>query len=440
MTRATILQIGDIHYSKFARASSFVDDKDHFGAPAGIATAFATPIPALVARAIENELEHSTEALVAVCGDLAEGGDLDDFDNAIKYLQACLSVGDDISPDRVHVVPGNHDVDLNDEMKFVDLGRERFRVLQTRANAAGSSIIVTDFHRETSHVHETGSVYLHSVNSALANGAPRTIEMLGIVDPLASLIRTIDSSNLLGDAAALSAALEASNPGFAIQESLDMPVIPPEILADIQSSVANIASGLVVVIAHHGFLPQATPRFGPYTEMINGGQVRRRLLQLGRPLLYLHGHIHEDSVEVIRGSGVGPNSSDWPVVTISAPLLREGFNRIDIEYARDGRVLGLILQRIRVVMGTGSIVRMPAERISIGARRTIDFRYRKFFVDVMSAYGMSGADLIRLGEQSQTPMTKDEVEDIVTEAVWAGILESASDEREPFETREYLFR
>lgn len=326
-------------------------------------------------------------------------------------------------------------------MKFVDLSPGRFSKLQERIDRVGGKMTVTIDHRQTSHAFGPAGLFIHSVNTALANGAPRMIATVGITDPVSLALKPTDSLGVLTDPVALSSNIEAmTSPEFVIQEALDMPMMTPASIQLVQSAAGTAPAGLVTLVAHHGPLPQATPRLGPYTEMINGGQVRRRLLQMNRPVLYLHGHIHEDVVEMVRGSGVAPQATSWPVIIIAAPLLSEGFNRIDVEFASDGRVLGLILQRIRVDARVGSIVRVAPERISIGARKTIDSRYRKFFIRVVSAHGVSGEDLVRIGAESDPVISPAEVEEVVSEAVWAGILETSSDDREPFSSREFLFR
>lgn len=438
--RATILQLGDVHFPKFVQAETNVDVKDEFSTPGGLANKFTTPVTVLVARALEQELVRDPNLVVATCGDLTDRGDLDSFVGAVEYLEEALGVGTLLATDRMHLVPGNHDVDLEGVMPFVDFGSERFEKLQERLVAAGRPTIVTTSHRYTAPVLASGSLFLHSVNTARGNGAPRLIAEFALEDLVSQLLDPMDSDGILRDAAVLAAKAAGVGPTVVVQESLDMPLIDPEDLDHVQAQAVTSLAGLLVLTGHHGFLPQSTPRFGPYTEMVNGGQVRRRLTQLGRPVLYLHGHIHEDSLEIVRAGQAGDTGVGWPVISIAAPLLQAGFNRVEVEFARDGRVLGLLIHRLRVDQGAGTVVAGPPQRVAIGARKHIDVKHREFFIEVIQSKGMSGEDLINLGAKPAHDMSADEVEDVVTEAVWSGVLESSSDSRDPFEWREFLFR
>ena len=66
---------------------------------------------------------------------------------------------------------------------------------------------------------------------------------------------------------------------------------------------------LSVIVAHHNLLPQRLPRLAPYTELVNGGALRASLGELGKPVLYLHGHIHEDPIEILRSPGGAPSAA-----------------------------------------------------------------------------------------------------------------------------------
>ncbi len=46
-------------------------------------------------------------------------------------------------------------------------------------------------------------------------------------------------------------------------------------------------------------------RIAPYTEVVNGGNVRRRLTNCGKPVVYLHGHIHDDPGPARTLGGLG---------------------------------------------------------------------------------------------------------------------------------------
>lgn len=441
VARSTILQLGDVHYANFVKQWSDVDDKDKGKAqsPAGLRDYLTRPIPNVVAAAIEREIRLAPDCAVVLCGDLADRGDLNQFQSAAKYLSDAVGVDSVVPSARVHLVPGNHDVDLETEMPFVDLSPARFLVLQGRLDAAGTPIKVTTELRHGLYGTADGAVSIHSLNSTKANGAPRLFAPIALADPVADLLKSVDSGDILTDSKKLVATLSA-DAKLVVQEALDIPMLDPVSLDQIQSWSDGNPTELLVIAAHHGFLPQAIPRLGPYTEMVNGGQVRRRLLQLNRPVIYLHGHIHEDVVEVIRGTGSPRGSSGPPLVTIAAPMLSDGFNRLDIEFGSGGYPLGVVLQRIRADRHTGSVARSPVEMIPLSARRSIAAKHRDFFAKFMDLHGTSGADLIDIGAKMPDPLPPGVVEDVIVEACWSGVIERASHVWSNFEDQEFTFR
>jgi hypothetical protein len=434
--RMSLLQLGDVHFPLFSSQWTDVDNKDN-GETANLPGHFSKPISSLIASAISAEMKRAKPAAIIVCGDLTDRGQLNGFDQAADYLAKAIGGS---AFDDVHLLPGNHDVDLADQMPFVDLTSDRFEVLQSRLSAMGSPFRITKDSRETSHTSGTSTLFVTSLNTAKANGAPRLFPNITIKDPVAELLRGVDPDNLLTNSKKLFAHVSGSDPAISLQEVLDIPMIDPSDLDSVCTRGGEMKSGLFVVAAHHGFLPQATPRFGPYTEMVNGGQVRRRLLALDRPVLYLHGHIHQDSLEVIRGSGSTAGVAGPPLVSIAAPLLEDGFNRLDVEFTAEGRVLGILLYRLRVDRGTGGLIKAAPERIPIGARRTVPVHLRSFFTEMMSNWAASGEDFVRVGSSPEFALTAPQVEAAVVEAAWSGLIEPRSDPRDSFLEQEYTFR
>ncbi|TFD36288.1 hypothetical protein E3T34_01040 [Cryobacterium sp. TMT1-62] len=435
----SLLQIGDVHYPTFMGQWTSVDNKDK-GTTGGIPGHFSKPIASIIAREISKEVSSGAIAAIVICGDLTDRGDLGGFDQATEYLETAIGVGETIPPESVHLLPGNHDVDLADEMAFTDLTSKRFDVLESRLLLEKSVLSLTKDFRISTHASGNALITVGSLNSTKANGAPRLFPSITVDDPVAELLRSVDPHGILTDSKSLVAKVTVTSPSMSIQEILDIPMIDPNDLDEIEDSSSSNQSGLMVVAAHHGFLPQATPRFGPYTEMINGGQVRRRLLALSRPVLYLHGHIHEESLETIRGSGSNAGVDGPPIVAIAAPLLSEGFNRIVVEFGAHGRVLGLLLYRIRVDRGTGGLVSSVPIRIPLAARKTIPVHLRAFFSTLMEYRASSGGDLIRLGAEARFSLSADEVETATVEAAWSGLIELDSDPADSFVEQEYSFR
>jgi len=118
----------------------------------------------------------------------------------------------------------------------------------------------------------------------------------------------------------------------------DTPAISDDAITNlVQTLDREGPSQIAIVVAHHNILPQRVGRLAPYTELVNSGSMRSSLLETGRPILYLHGHIHDDPVEVISNSG-GDS-----LVCISAPEAASGFNVIEIVFTRSEMPLTCVL-------------------------------------------------------------------------------------------------
>jgi hypothetical protein len=103
----------------------------------------------------------------------------------------------------------------------------------------------------------------------------------------------------------------------------------------LQGAESGAGTDLLMVCAHHNLLPQRLTRLAPYTELVNSGAIRGSLIELQRPVVYLHGHIHEDPVEVLLQPG------SYPLVCISAPEASQGFNLLETLYTKDGIPLSI---------------------------------------------------------------------------------------------------
>ncbi len=438
MHRISIIQIGDVHFEHFIDRETDVDDKDVLASPGNVGTALRKSVPTLIAQALQEQVDAAKPVLVAICGDLANRGDLDQFSKAARFLSDALGPG---GVEVAHLVPGNHDVDLSEDMAFVDLESDRFAHLQDLMDAAGLKFVVTTNSRRTlSHAGEA-KVAVLSVNTALANGAPRLLSELNMPDPIAEELRQADRQGLLTNSGALASRIADQQPLLTLQEVLDIPMIDPESLDYFDQLCGEVdQTHLPVMIAHHGFLPQHTPRLGPYTEMINGGQVRRRLLDLQRPVLYLHGHIHRDVVEIIHGPGGGDKADRPPLISVAAPQLGEGFNRIDLEFMTGGQLLGISISRFRVndMSGTVALSGSP-ERVSFVNRYRFPDVAHKLLVSLVESKIGSGYDILTKAKSLGVNLSGLEIEDLVMSFCWQGHFRALGSSSLSFLSQEFRF-
>lgn len=331
-----LLQIGDVHYPDWDKVQVPVDVKDRALASSIRESVSIHPIQ-LVLRELAYRLHRQRYDLVAVMGDLTSRGDINKYEQVLAQLSALLDVKRlNKSRKRVVLVPGNHDIDrtvaLNDgiDAKFskiseaaVSFGWPKFPI------------------RELSRIDIDNCVTAFLLNTCLGCGEKRLLPEVvrdAIVESVSKAINNT-SDNASGE--------------FALDEyyeQLDTPALDEAAVRRLNTDLRGLnKSHLPILIAHHNLLPQREPRFAPYSELLNGGQIRRALTQTDRPILYLHGHIHDDPIEIINDASY-PSSK---LISISAPALEAGFNEIIVYITADGRPCGCRVKPFRLNQAAG---------------------------------------------------------------------------------------
>jgi hypothetical protein len=325
----TFVQIGDVHYPDAVK-ETLADIKDTGFPPAIAELARLRPL-VYVARKLTSVIESSPNA-VLLTGDLTTFGDPGGYRDCIKYLNDLINFRR-VSSDGLHVVPGNHDVNRSKVDPKGDL-KPKFAEFSDAWTAIGFPILAVDTVRKTpitlSKTSASGAT-VFSLNSSLGCGEKRYPEEIR------------DKMDKWLDAYASTAPKDKA---FALLgETLDTPAFDVDQIDGLCQSIGSLESNTVpIVVSHHNILPQALPRIAVYTELINAGIVRSRLSHLQRPILYCHGHIHDNPVEVVSEPGY-PGSR---LVCIAAPTFSTGFNTISIEFASRGAPLGCIVNSFRI--------------------------------------------------------------------------------------------
>ncbi|MCC4296628.1 metallophosphoesterase family protein [Aurantimonas coralicida] len=315
LPRLRILQIGDVHLPSGINAQPFVDVKD-VTFPSGLTSIIATSPLKRVFKRVFKFLESGQVDALLFMGDLTDYGNLDAYTACCRYIASALQIGNGRRFAHIPVgfVPGNHDIDRTlarrpgTTTKFTPLvaalnavGLPDLPILQPKVMDVGIS-------------GQMAKVFL--LNSCWGCGDEARIPER-FRAPIASAIDSV-IAGASGDAAIKDY----------YDRQLDTPALSENSIAKLMQGVHEAPSNILpIIVAHHNLLPQRLPRLAPYTELVNGGALRASLGELGRPVLYLHGHIHEDPIEIIRSPG-GP-----PVISISAPKLSDGFNVIDLIYS-----------------------------------------------------------------------------------------------------------
>ena len=116
-----------------------------------------------------------------------------------------------------------------------------------------------------------------------------------------------------------------------VGEQLDTPAFDHSHVEDLMQSIKGLDDCWApLVLAHHNVLPQSIPRVALYTEVVNGGLIRSRLASCDRPVIYCHGHIHDDPVDVVWDQ----RRTNGKVIAVSAPELVKGYNLITVYFSR----------------------------------------------------------------------------------------------------------
>lgn len=333
-----ILQLGDIHFDQ-AREVTAVDHKDDEIPVNLLNSAIASPLRAVFRKLAQTEVDG-----IAIVGDLTTGGDIAVYKECAMYLTDGLGLRRrDLGV--VHVVPGNHDVDHR------LAGQEdllaKFKPLEDAWTEIGVPVLTANGLRRGLVERGKVGVQIIGLNSAVGTGEHETG---GVRLPA-------------GVSEAMKAAREEVSPEedhFGVNtELLDTPSFVEPDIADTCEVIAQLPIETVpVLVSHHNLMPQSLTRVAPYAHVLNGGMARVRLAACGRPVVYLHGHIHERPIEVVRQ--YAPGSGE--LVCISAPLIINGFNLLELTFTDDGLPLGCLVRQFEV-SANGSVEELEEVRI-----------------------------------------------------------------------------
>ncbi len=392
-----LLQIGDVHYPDAKTGAAPIDDKDP-GFPSRVSGAVGVQPLQAVSRVLTNFIEETSPDVIAAMGDYTTKGDPTGLTDCVNYLKNVIPAGwhPNLASRGLFLI-GNHDLARTS-------GTAADRFLAINAILAGAGLPAAPISLPSQHEWRgtSGSAQIYGVNSCIGCGETRFLPSV-----LKDAVRTKIDSLIASDPTSL--AIDE------LREGIDTPVIEEASLSMLLNHIANQDPGsLAVICAHHNLLPQAKPRIAPYTELLNAGSIRNSLLTLDRPVVFLHGHIHEDPCEVIH-SPLHINSN---VICISAPLLTDGFNAIEFAFNSDGFALGA---RLRPYRRQGSqIVKSPPIDIPLlanaGRFSSASEKSREMLDRLLRNKIFNASDLER-----ETKWPSDVVKAALVELQWLGL-------------------
>lgn len=409
MKTIRLLQLGDIHFPGAKARTQTVDYKDP-GIPSNFVreTSF-NGLEQVIREILRVRQEADQPPGLLLCGDLTTGGDIAGYEDCLNYLAKSLNIGNaSFWPDAsLHAVPGNHDVDR----RALDSSSEDLFAKFDLARAAWDRLRPNIFQprdaRVTSLVHSSCGVRIISMNSCLGCGEWRN-RLLPPLPP--DLLKKIEPHF----------ANHRESP-YGFFERLDTPAFHQEVLNQASDQFRQLQTNNVcLILSHHNILPQRLPRIAVYTEVINGGLMRGLLLELQRPVIYCHGHIHSDPIEIVRGV---QQSRTGLLICISAPVLSDGFNVLDIAFSRTSSPLGVTVRRYRD-SGGGVFTWLPSVQIpfhSISEAATEGMLSDELSQTLRKLLALP-APILRFKEcvDALRPRQKDTTEALLSEAEWLG--------------------
>ena len=435
----SLFVLGDLHFPEFIGERTNVDIHDHHP-PGDIPGSLELPLTAVVKDSLVAQIAASSSPVVLICGDITSRGDIDQYEHGLKYLADLLtdpSINAKLPPERIHIVPGNHDIAFKSPQgAFTSIDdTTRFEDIRQIVAATMGDLLAVDS-RQTQPAFGDKALNIISINTCLGSGAPRSFALDAfskVAGAPATTPPTMGTPPVGADPAARGRAP-------AEDEVLDVPLVHPRELGAIDAAFANSDYPLRVVLAHHALLPQHIPRLNPYTEMVNAGQARHALTALRKPLLYVHGHIHADVVEVIRvPNGLLSADESAPLICISAPELRHGYHRVDVHYRPNGEPVGVEVTTWHLEPGAIRMApAMTSRRIALAAPEPISANRRRITQHIAEAGMARGDELIAFGARVDPPISAHELELELESMVWSGFLALTDiTSRPPFDSRGY---
>jgi hypothetical protein len=266
-------------------------------------------------------IERKELSAAIFMGDLTDIGNLGGYKSATAYIAGALQLG----AQGIHsslptgVLPGNHDIDRNLAAQ-PGLATKFIPLVKSLSEAGLPPIPVSKT------IWMKAGTSSHKAEIALLNSCWGC----GAKEYIPAEFRE-DVAN------AIDAAINRSGPDKEkavrayYDRQFDTPAFSDEAITELAQQADEISpSSVLIACAHHNLLPQRLTRLAPYTELLNSGALRGTLQGLSRPIIYLHGHIHEDPIEVISTPGGSP------LVCVSAPEASNGFNVLEFVFTRSG--------------------------------------------------------------------------------------------------------
>ena len=377
LIKIRLLQIGDVHLPSVINERRNIDDKDPKFSVELKNRISASPTK-VVYQKIFSLIENAEYDAVLFMGDLTDRGNLDGYKSAVSFIANALQLGGERKnkDTRVGIVAGNHDIDRNLATK--PNITEKFRPLNESLVENSLPCLPVDSEEciDLSKGHANASIKL--LNSCWGCGIKENIPEMFREALHGAITKLMQDPN-------------SSEYRQYYDRQLDTPAFSNETIARIVEERCDTPEDTVdIYVAHHNLLPQRTPRLAPYTELVNSGSLRAALTDGRKPTIYLHGHIHEDPVEIVS------TPSGANLVTISAPLSSQGFNEVEVIFTGTGLPLTCAIVPWRF-NASGVLFKQPRQTVQLlsGRRRSRDASLPKLLSFILERREVYWSDLQR---------------------------------------------
>lgn len=323
MLISNIILIGDIHYP-ITKHLKMLDNKHADESTNLIPTQINKSKLSFIVEKIKQTCGERSIDYIVFVGDYTDIGNEADFKNCLEYFERSL---ESVAVPLVGV-PGNHDLKRPED--FSD-NSEKFRVFEALAEKSNFEINFSENPIvKTLPDGINSAIYL--VNSCLGcqelwlKAPSPTSAKKSVIDIIVSKFKDIagSSKSILNEAD--------------LYERFDAPYICNNSSDAVLDHIVENGISLPLFVAHHNIFPQKQPRIALFPEMLNAGYIRDALAEVQGPVIYLHGHIHEDPVKIL----VDPDKPEKiNLVSISAPRIDDGFIELSWGFSETGNPVAM---------------------------------------------------------------------------------------------------
>lgn len=332
MKEISFIHIGDVHFGDIQKEEYHIRDRTF---PASLSNVLIEDSKMKIVKSFVKAVGDPSVSAIFFSGDICSGGNFTQYEDFLKFLMERLPLRfrTDSGKSNLYIVPGNHDIDRK-KVDGKSLTNKFDSIIGLLNTFNMPSIPLKNIISHVIGGSDTGYLSVLLINSCIGCGEIRYYpDQLRV--KLNIIVENSDYSSEIRDA--IRKVLENTPVD---SDQLDTPLVTPDTLNDIDNYIDSHKSSLPVILTHYNLLPQKNSEIKLYTELINGGNIRDRLLSHNMPIIFLHGHIHDDTVEIVDS----PRYPKAKIICASAPLLFPvstektdncGFNEMKVIFCGD---------------------------------------------------------------------------------------------------------